>query len=330
MGAICADQERSSRPPSDAKIRSYIEELNSLKKGAGAVTKLIACGRSAIEPLRQYLLEGKPSVVYDNRRWAVEALAGLGAKDVLMEYLKEKKDIADPAVRLGEEAVENAAARELIRWPSEEVFQLLLGLAQERCLPGALEALGEFKRPEAVSCLVKALEDDVCRRTAEDALRKIGLPAEPDLIRAAITPWPSRRAEKPSILLRRRSAVRLLAEIGVSAHQWRLLSPLLKEADAEILVATFRIAARAAGAKERALAGRRLLEVLPNADWYVKGEIENAFVDLFGAIKPFVEKEIARRRQRSDGNWIVDPVLATLLRVKSRAEGAAGIDAETG
>jgi len=330
MGAICADQEKSPRPPSEDKIRSYIEELNSLKEGAGAVMKLIACGRSAIEPLGQYLLEGKPSVVYDNRRWAVEALAGLGAKDVLMEYLKEKKDIADPAVRLGEEAVENAAARELIRWPSEEVFQLLLGLAQERCLAGALEALGEFKRPEAVSCLVKALEDDVCRRTAEDALRKIGLPAEPDLIRAAITPWPSRRAEKPSILLRRRSAVRLLADIGVSAHQWRLLRPLLKEADAEILVATFRIAARAAGAKVRALAGRRLMKAIENADWYVKAEIENSLVELYDSIKPIVEEEIARRLQRSNGKSIVDPVLATLLRVKRRTGRAAGIEAEKG
>ena len=89
-------------------------------------------------------------------------------------------------------------------------------------MPGALEALGEFKRPEAVPYLVKALEDDVCRRSAEDALRKIGLPAEPDLVRAAITPGPSRDAEKPSNLLGRRSAVRLLAEIGISADQWRL------------------------------------------------------------------------------------------------------------
>jgi HEAT repeat protein len=265
------------------------------------------------------LLGGKPSVVYHSRRWAVEALGGLGAKEVLLEYLKRKKDIPDPAVRMGEEAVESAAARELIRWPSEEVFQLLLGLARERCLPGALEALGEFKRPEAVPCLVKALEDDVCRRAAEDALRKIGPPAEPDLIRAAVTPCPSRDAETPSSLLRRRSAVRLLAEIGVSAYQWRLLGPLLKEADAEILVATFRIAARAAGAKDRALAGRRLIGALQGAEWYVKSEIENALVDLFEAVKPLVEEEIARRHLMSRGKGIIDPVLATLLRVKRRA-----------
>ena len=104
----------------------------------------------------------------------------------------------------------------------------------------------------------------------------------------------------------------------------------MKEADAEILVATFRIAARAAGAKERALAGRRLIGALQGAEWYVKSEIENALVDLFEAVKPLVEEEIARRHLMSRGKGIIDPVLATLLRVKSRAEGAAGIDAETG
>ena len=322
MGTNCADQEKLPRPPSDAEIRRYIEKLNSLKEGEGAVMKLIACGQPAIEPLRQFLLAGKPSVVYHTRRWAVEALAGLEAKDVLLEYLKQKKDIPDPAVRLGEEAVESAGARELIRWPSEEVFQLLLGLAQERCLPGALEALGEFKRPAAVPYLVKALEDDVCRRAAEDALRKIGPPAEPDLIHAAVSPRPSRDAEKPSILLKRRSAVRLLAEIGVSDYQWRLLRPLLKEADAEILVGAFKIATAVGGAKDRTSAFRRLMKVLENADWYIKGEIENALVDLFEAIKSLVEEEISLRHQRSEGKGIIDPFLTTLLRVKRQAQRA--------
>jgi HEAT repeat protein len=320
MGAARADQERSSRPPWDAKIGSYIEELNSLKEGEGAVAKLIACGRSAIEPLRQYLLEGRPSVVYHSRRWAVEALAGLGAKDILLEYLKQKKDIADPAVRMGEEAVESAAARELIRWPWEEVSQALLGSAQERCLPGALEALGEFKKPEAASYLVKALEDDVCRRFAEDALRKIGPPAEPDLIRAAVTPSPSRDAERPSSLFRRRSAVRLLAEIGVSAFQWRLLRPLIKEADAEIFVNAFKMASAVGGTKDRASAFRGLMKVMEKADWYVKSEIENALVDHFHVIKSLLEEEIRLRHEASKGRSSGDAVSATLLRVSRRAQ----------
>ncbi len=312
----------------DPEIDRYVKELNS--KAQEAVTKLISCGRPAIQPLRAFLLHGEPSVVYQPRQRAVEALAALGAKDVLLEYLRQKKDIADPAVRMGEEAVESSAARELIRWPGEEVYQVLLGIAQERCLPGALEALGQFKRPEAVPHLVKALEDDVCRRFAEDALREIGPPVHPDLIRAAVTASPSQPAEKPSSLIRRRSAVRLLAEIGVSAPQWRLLRRLLKENDPEILIGTFRIAASAAGAKDRASVSRRLIGALQGADWYMEAEIENALVDLFDAIKPLVEEEIGRRQQVAGRNWIGDPVLKTLLRAKRRAERRAGMDAEVG
>jgi len=281
---------------------------------------LISCGRRAIHPLREFLLHGKPSVVYQPRQRAVEALAGLGAREVLLEYLQQPKEIADAAVRMAEEAVESTAARELARWPSEETFRVLLEIAQERCLPGVLEALGEFRRPEAVPCLAEALGDDVCRRAAEDALRKIGSPAEPDLIRAAITPRPGRDAEAPSSLIRRRSAVGLLAERGIRKPQWPLLHSLLGEADAEIRIATFRMAARVAGAKDRALATRRIIEALSHADWYVKNEIEKALIDLYDSIRGVVEEEIARRNPPPDTRPVLDPVLNSLLQVKRRAE----------
>lgn len=140
-----------------ALINRYLEELDSLKDGEGAVARLVSCGPSAVEPLRRFLLEGKPGIVYHTRRFAVSALAGLGARDVLIEYLKRKKEIPDPAIRLSEEAVESAAALQLVRWPSEEVCQVLIAIAQERCLPGALEALGELKIFDAVPVLVNAL-----------------------------------------------------------------------------------------------------------------------------------------------------------------------------
>ncbi|MGB7729188.1 MAG: hypothetical protein WBL50_14235 [Candidatus Acidiferrum sp.] len=60
----------------------------------------------------------------------MEALAELGAKDVLMESLAQKRAIAVAVVRFGEEAVENTAARELARWRTEEVFQFLMSLAR--------------------------------------------------------------------------------------------------------------------------------------------------------------------------------------------------------
>jgi HEAT repeat protein len=308
---------------SDAEISHYIEQLSSLKEGVQAVWKLITCGHPAIEPLRQFLLEGKPSAIFQPRQWAVEALAGLQAKDVLLVYLKQKKDISDPDVQLGEEAVESAAARKLIKWQSEEVYRTLLDIAQERCLPGALEALGEFRRVEGIPFLVKALEDDFCRPAAEDALSKIGVPAGSELIRAVITPWPSKGEESPSSLRRRRSAVGLLAEIGVTADHWQVLRPLLNEDDPEILVGISRVAAQVGETKNKTLAGRRLIETFERADWYFKGEIESVLIDLFGEVKTVIEEEIVRRSRLTEEKPEVDPVLSALLRVKRCIEEGA-------
>jgi hypothetical protein len=305
---------------SDAEISHYIEQLSSLKEGVQAVWKLITCGHPAIEPLRQFLLEGKPSAIFQPRHWAVEALAGLQAKDVLLVYLKQKKDISDPDVRLGEEAVESGAARQLSKWPSEEAFQVLLEIAKERCLPGALEALGEFKRPESIPYLVMALEDDFCRPTAEEVVRKIGVPTRLELIHAVLTPRPDKEVETPSSLRRRGSAAGLLAEIGISAGQWSQVRRLLNETDPAILVAVSRMASKVAGAKDKGFAARRLIEALEAADWYFGGEIAIVLVELFGIAGPLVEEGIIRHSQLPDGKRAVDPVLLTLLRVKHRAE----------
>jgi HEAT repeat protein len=303
-----------------AQISRYLEELDSLKDGEGAVSKLVSCGPSAVEPLRRFLLEGKPGIVYHTRRFAVTALAGLGARAVLIEYLTQRKDISDPAIRLSEEAVESAAALQLVRWPSEEVYRILITIAEERCLPGALEALGELRRPEAVPALVKALEDDVCRPTAEEALRKIGAHASGALIQAAITPYPSRESEKPSSLLKRRSAAGLLAEIGVSEEEWSFLRPLLEEDDERILVSMFRIAGMMGGAKDKARAFRRLIDILQSADWYLQGEIEEALVERFETVRAIIEEEIVRRGQTPEARQNLDRIQITLRKAKYRIE----------
>jgi hypothetical protein len=304
----------------NADISRHIETLNSLKEGDRAVSELIAYGHRAIEPLRQFLLEGKPSAIYQPRQRAVEALAALGAKEVLVEYLRRHKDIVDPDVRLGEEAVESTAARHLSKWPSEEVYQILLEIAQERCLPGALEALAEFRMPESIPYLVMALEDDVCRPAAEEALRKIGASARLELIHAALTPSPNKEAETPSSLRRRGSAAGLLSEIGVSAEEWRQFHQLLNETDPAILVAVSGMAAKVAETKEKALAVRRLMEALETADWYFREEIGTLLTQFSDVGKCLVEEEIVRRRQLANEKRVVDPVLLTLLRVKHRAE----------
>ena len=304
----------------NTEISRYVEELNSLKEADRAVAKLIACGLRAIEPLRQFLLDGKPSAIYQPRQRAVEALAGLEAKEVLLEYLRQNKEIADPDVQLGEEAVESTAARQLSRWSSEEVYQVLLETAQQRFLPGALEALGEFKRPESIPYIVMALEDDFCRPAAEDALRKIGPSTRLELIRATLTPRPNKEVETPSSLRRRGSSARLLAEIGISADEWLQLRQLLNETDPAILVSVSKIASRDAGTKDKVFAAQRLIEALETADWYFREEIANILIDLFDIARSFVEERIVQRNQLPNEKRVVDPVLLALLRVKHRVE----------
>jgi HEAT repeat protein len=62
------------------------------------------------------------------RPQVVWALAELGARDVLLEYLAMYEDIADPIVRQAEDedVVKNTAARALAAWGSEDVVSALL------------------------------------------------------------------------------------------------------------------------------------------------------------------------------------------------------------
>lgn len=61
------------------------------------VAALIALGEKAIGPLRRFLLEGRPSTVYQPRRWAVQALGGLGDSNV--ELPKRRSKLRQPLFR---------------------------------------------------------------------------------------------------------------------------------------------------------------------------------------------------------------------------------------
>jgi hypothetical protein len=63
-----------------------IRELDSLETGEAASKRLIKCGPTAIGPLRKFLMEGKPSKIFQPRLWAIRALAGLRAKNIFYLY----------------------------------------------------------------------------------------------------------------------------------------------------------------------------------------------------------------------------------------------------
>ena len=312
-------KDTARRGTDEKAIRRLVEKLNSLREGESAAVALVACGRRAVEPLRAFLREGKPSDIYQPRRWAIVALAGLKAKEVLLEYLRCPSPISDPVARLGEEAVQDAAAAALKQWPGEDVYEVLTAIVQRCHLPGAVATLGELGCTEAIPDIVAALEDDVCREAAEKALRKLGNSAVPELILAALNPWPDRNRESPSSLLRRSSAARLLAEIGVSEEQWLGLKPIINETDPAILIAAGRISAQAGEEKSMKTISERLIGALNDADWYFRDEIGNALVLIYDAARPMVELEIAKRSDLSLEDGVFDAVLHTLLWVKRRA-----------
>jgi hypothetical protein len=305
----------------DCEIRGLIDELNGLHEGEAAALKLLLHGSAAIEPLKEFLFHGRPSNVYQPRRWAVEALARLGAKEILIEYLKWEKDIPDPAVRAGEEAVEDAAARELAAFPGEDVLQLFLEVARTRPLPAVLEALGKLRALDAIPYLIGALEDDALRPSAEDALRNMANEARTALFETSIEIFPDRDHESRSSVLRRVAALNILADIGIPEGSWDEGHSLLEDADSRIVVAASRIAMGTAEAVgDRAKIARRLLDLLGSADWSLQQDIEQLLVCLSDEARPLLDKEIEQRGRLLEEGHDWDPVLISLLRVRRQAE----------
>jgi hypothetical protein len=308
------------RDRSEERVQRLVDRLNSLKEGELAVVELVACGKRAVEPLRRFLLYGKPSGIFQPRQRAVEALAELGAKDVLLEYLTFEKHISDPVDRYGEEAVENTAARLLAGWRDEEVYNVLLRLLSRKPMPGVIETIGEYRRPGTIPDFVSALGDDIARIPAEEALRKVGESARWALRDAALTPVPSAADETPSSLRRRTSALRLLAERNLSAEDWRNLAALTRDHDPEIAARACWIALLVAEESCKQLAVRRLVDVLPEADLFLQTEIEGWLLRCFGSARIVIDEEIARRQPATEDTQSPDKVLRFLLAVKRRTE----------
>jgi hypothetical protein len=309
---------------SDEQLKKLVESLNSLHEGELSIPILVACGERAIRPLRDFLLYGRPGSIFIPRQRVVWALAELGAKDVLVEYLAAEKHIADPVVRQGEDAVENTAARALAAWHSDDVFRVLLRKLSSRHLPGVIETLGHFRRYEPLPYYIHALEDDICRVPAEEAIGKLGDEALAFLVDAARTPDPSGNYESPSSRNRRRSALRLLSKLHLSLMDWHSLASLLLDQDPEIAARAASVALAVADKDDKLRAAGRLIEVLPKVDWLLQGEIEAWLCWNSAIAERIVGDEIARRQTASHEVQAQDNVLRLLLAVKVRIDEALG------
>jgi hypothetical protein len=305
----------------DEEIEALVQSLNSLHEGELGVDMLIACGERAIEPLRRFLLHGKPSGIFVPKQRAVKALVELGAKEVLLDYLALEEQIADPVAAHGEEAVKNTVARALAAWHTEDVYQALLRALRHRRLHGVIEALGEFPgRAEAVPELVAALEDDFCRGSSEDVLRNLGEVAHFACIDAASTANPSGANETPSSRSRRRSALRLLESMRLLVEDWRKIAALLHDSDPEIAARAGSIALNLADGQNKELAVKRMIEVLPTSGWLLQAEIQGWLGNHLEVALPSINEEIRRRQAASAAVQAADSVLRLLLALKRKRD----------
>jgi hypothetical protein len=276
--------------PLASDIQRALGRLKSLHDGDLGVLEIIACGRRAIPALRSLLLEGESSGIYHPRRRAVEALAALAAHDVLIEFLNSPHHVADPVNRTGEGAVINAAARALVGVDDERIFPLLLDLAKRQPLAGVVDALGSRRRSEAIPCLIIALSEEYSRGAAEAALLRLGSRAGPALLSAATRPVPSAEWETPSSCRARRSAVQLLARIGIPFKQRSRFRDLMQDSDAEVAVHASRAYLVSASRDEKPDIIRRLIALLPSLPlgWLLCEEVEECIIDNFESAREII------------------------------------------
>lgn len=307
------------REYSHDEIRSLVRDLESLKSGQMAAAALVGCGPRAVPFLRSFLLQGKPRGVYQPRQLAVETLAELGAKDVLLEYLEQTPNTQDAVVRFGENAVKSTAARELGRFLTNDVFERLQQIALDRLLPGLVETLGAFERVEVMSYFLLALGDGICRASAEEAIRRLGARALPFLVDAALKPGPSADEETPSSRQRRRWSLRLASRQQLSDGDWLRLRSLLEDRDPEIAMTVSRIALDVAPTEDKERAVRRLIEILPGANWFLRSEAQASLATHFDFAREAVESEIERRSTSNPKEQAMDMVLRLLVNLKNQA-----------
>lgn len=216
-------------------IEHLIQRLESLQDGEGAERKLLTVGQSAVPHLADYLLHTRPRTIAEPRCRSVRVLAALGAYDTLTAYFREGQLAADAQVLFAEDAVRSAVARALLRWKSQETYDVLLHAAERRSTEGLLYAIGEFCRPESVPLLFHSLEDDLCREAAMGGLRKLpdqartyAVQSLPDLTNVQLRGGNAR--------CRCRATMKLLRELGVSAYDWQKFHGFLFEEDAGIVL----------------------------------------------------------------------------------------------
>ena len=256
------------------RLDHAMERLRSFHDGDAALLEVVGLGPDAIPALRDLLFTREPSGLFQSRCRAVEALALLKGFSVLADFLRLRRDPSDPVERLGEDAVKSAAGRALARLREPWVYELLLALANERPLLGILAGVGSFLHDDSIPIFVAALGEDDLRLTAHGILLSFGKTAWSALIAAALDRGEDQRAESESHLRKRRSALVLLLDGGISRRSWSKLRDLMDDRDLQVALLTCELCVEIGSAQDRTKLCRRLNDLRTSADWSARERID--------------------------------------------------------
>jgi HEAT repeat protein len=304
------------------EVERAIARLKSLQDGDAGILDAIGCGKIAVPALARILFERERSGLYQTRCRAVEALASLGASDLLIEFLETDRVVTDPVERMGEDAVINAVARALPNVHDPRVFGLLLRLARHPHLTGVVSALGISGRAEAIPALIAALEDDASRPIAEAGLRRFARRAKSALLNAATMQLPTAERENPSSIRRRRSALGLLGEIGITRQAWAIIRPFVDDPDAKTTTLACEICLKFGPAVERSKAVRRLIKLLVHDDWLRRDDSERVLLSQFAVTRDPMAAYLRERAATNENTAQRRQIEIALRHIMARAQSA--------
>ena len=288
----------------DRSIQEAINELDSLSGSESAVEKVVAFGKLAIPYLEHVLLDFPPRTISIPRCRAACALGELGAYSVLSKYFLRYERPADSAVLFAEDAVRSAAAKELARIRSEEVYHVLLDATRQRATSGLVQALGAFRRNESVRLLFQLLEDDLCRVDALAELRKVPNAAQPYaiLLLRGCTGTPIRGTTSSR---RRHSTLQLLVDFHISEGEWPEIRQFLHDEDLDCVVAAARLGLCVVRDVNREAILETLIGASARMNWAQEMEVIE-ILDQYRSLAQPVARIFARRRrlEREKPNWL--------------------------
>jgi Cof subfamily protein (haloacid dehalogenase superfamily) len=258
-------------------IGPLIQGLESLQDGEGAERNLLSVGQSAVPHLADFLLHTRPRTIAEPRCRAVRVLAALGAYETLIAYFREGTLAADAQVLFAEDAVRSAVAHALLRWKTQETYDVLLHAAERRSTEGLLFAIGEFCRPETIPLLFRSLEDDLCREAALAALRKVPEQARTYAVQS-LKDLTNVQVRGGNARWRCRATMKLLRELGVSAHDWQKIHGFLFEEDAGIVLNAAQIGSKIAPSTEHPAILQAVIRVADRFNGFEEQEATELFL----------------------------------------------------